>query len=131
MAPRVRHALSTTTTDRYSDCLSASWLSARLGMDVARIDAMRRAGELIGVRPEGATDWRYPAWQFTGGRPRPVVTRIVAAARDTGLDERSLYDLLTRPLGLAGRGDRAQRLADLVVAGRDDQVVAAIRSASR
>ena len=91
---------------------------------------MRRGGELIAVRPEGSTEWRYPAWQFTGGEPRPVVRRILAAAREAKLDERRLYDVLTAPLGLGARGDGAQRLADLIVSGADDQVVAAVRSAS-
>jgi hypothetical protein len=119
----------TVATARYDDCLSASWLSARLAVDVATIGAMRRAGELIAVRPKGSTEWRYPAWQFSGGEPRPVVARILAAAHEAKLDERRLYDVLTLPLGLGERGD-AQRLADLVVLGADDQVVAAVRSAS-
>jgi len=120
-------SVSTVATSRYDDCLSASWLSARLAVDVATIDAMRRGGELIGVRPEGSTEWRYPAWQFSGGRPRPVVARILAAAREAKLDDRRLYDVLTLPLGLGTRSD-ARRLADLVVLGADDQVVAAVRS---
>lgn len=91
---------------------------------------MRRAGELIAVRPEGSTVWHYPAWQFAGGEPRPVVRRILAAAREAKLDERRLYDVLTLPLGLGLRGEGARCLADLVVAGADDQVVAAVRSAS-
>ena len=99
-------------------------------MDVARIDAMRRAGELIGVRPEGSTVWLYPAWQFAAGEPRAVVRRVLAVAREAKLDERRLYDVLTLPLGLGLRGDGAKRLADLIVAGADDQVVAAVRSAS-
>lgn len=121
--------MSTAATTRYDDCLSASWLSARLAVDGATIDAMRRAGELIAVRPEGSTEWRYPAWQFSGGQPRPVVSRILAAAREAKLDDRRLYDILTLPAGLGSRGD-APRLADLVVLGADDQVVAAVRSAS-
>ena len=130
MAPCALHALSTLATDRYADCLSASWLSARLGIDVARIDSQRRAGELIAVRPAGSTEWRYPAWQFAGGEPRPVVPRILAAARAAKLDEARLYDVLTAPLGLGARGESARRLADLIVSGADDQVVAAVRSAS-
>ena len=122
--------MSTVATDRYDDCLSASWLSARLAVDVARIDAMRRAGELIAVRPDGSTVWLYPSWQFSGNEPRPVVRRILSAAREANLDERRLYDVLTLPLGLGVRADSARRLADLVVAGADDQVVAAVRSAS-
>jgi hypothetical protein len=90
---------------------------------------MRRAGELVAVRPEGETQWLYPAWQFAGGEPRPGIRRIVAAAREAKLDERRLYDLLTLPLGLAPRETGARRLADLVAAGDDDQVVAAVRAA--
>jgi hypothetical protein len=121
--------LSTLAPDPYADCLSASWLSARLAVDTARIDAMRRAGELIGVRPEGSAEWRYPAWQFSGDRPRPVVPRLVAAARAAGLDERRLYEVLTAPLGLGARGDGPRRLADLVAAGEEDPVLAAVRAA--
>jgi hypothetical protein len=123
--------LSTVTKDRYADCLSASWLSVTLAIDVARIDAMRRSGELIAVRPEGATEWLYPAWQLSGGRPRSIVRRLVVAAKEAGLDDRRLYDVLTAPLGLGARPDGARRLADLIVEGGDDQVVAAVRAASR
>jgi hypothetical protein len=111
------------TRTRFEDCLSAAWLSARLGVDTARIDALRRSGELIGVRAEGSSQWLYPAWQFQGGRPRPAVRRIVAAAKEAGLDERRLYDVMTMRMGLGG--DR--RLCDLLVAGEDDSVIAALR----
>jgi hypothetical protein len=130
VASRAVHALSTVTPDRYADCLSASWLSARLAIDVARIDAMRRSGELMAVRPEGSTEWLYPAWQLSGGRPRPVVRRLLVAAREARLDDRRLYEVLTAPLGLGARADGARRLADLLAAGGDDQVVAAVGSAS-
>jgi hypothetical protein len=112
------------TRNRYEDCLSGPWLSARLGVDTARIEALRRAGELIAVRPEGSSQWLYPAWQFLGGRPRSAVPRIVAAARAAGLDERRLYDVLTMRLGLGGE----RRLCDLLVAGDGDGVIAALRS---
>lgn len=114
-----------TSDDRYSTTLPATWLAARTAVDPARIDAMRRAGELIAVREPGSTEWRYPAWQFDGPRPRPSVARVVAAAREQGVDETRLYDLLTTPLGLRGGG---RRLVDLLLEGRDDEVVAAIRS---
>jgi hypothetical protein len=97
-----------------------------MAVDPARIDAMRRAGELVAVREPGSTEWRYPAWQFDRGKPRPGVTRLVAAARETGMDESALYGLMTAPLGLRGDG---RRLVDLLVEGRDDEVVAAIRAA--
>lgn len=110
----------------YADCLSASWLGERLGGTPSRVEAMRREGELIAVRRPGSIEWLYPAWQFEGWRPRNGVARVVAAARAAGLDESALYDLLTAPLGMRGR-DRA-RLADLLAAGREDEVVAAVRS---
>lgn len=108
-----------------AECLSASWLAERLAVDPARIDAMRRAGELIAVREEGSTEWLYPTWQLAGRGPLHVIPRIAAAARETGLDESELYRLLTAPLGLRGE----TRLVDLILEGRDDDVVAAVRSA--
>jgi hypothetical protein len=118
--------MSASTTSRYADCLSASWLSAHLGIDTSRIEAMRRAGELIAVRADGSTEWLYPAWQFRGGRPRPSVPRITAAARYAGLDESRLYEVLTMRLGLGG----AQRLCDLLAAGEVERVIAAVRQSS-
>jgi hypothetical protein len=109
---------------RYDGCLTESWLATRLGDDVARIDLRRRAGELIGVRPEGADEWLYPAWQFEGGRVRPVVPRIVAAARSAEIDERRLFDLMTVRRGL---GTSSETLVDLLLRGEDDRVVDAVR----
>jgi hypothetical protein len=117
--------MSSVETKIGNDCLSASWLAERFAVDPARIDAMRRGGELIAVREEGSTDWRYPTWQLDGREPRHVVPRIVNAARESGLDEMRLYEVLTGGLGL--RGDR--RLVDLILEGRDDEVVAAVRAA--
>ena len=108
-----------------NDCLSASWLAERFAVDPARIDAMRRGGELIAVRDEDSTGWVNPTWQLDGREPRHVVRRIVQAARASGLDEMRLYEVLTAPLGL--RGDR--RLVDLILEGRDDEVVEAVRAA--
>jgi hypothetical protein len=113
-----------TTTASYADCLTASWLAERLAVDPARVEAMRRNGELIAVRPEGETEWLYPAWQLSRGEPRRVIPRIVAAAAETGLHPERLYEVLTAPLGLSGN----RRLADLVVEGRDEDVVRAVRS---
>jgi hypothetical protein len=114
------------TTKRHEDCLTESWLAVRLSVDPLKLDAMRRAGELIAVREPGSTEWLYPAWQFSGRNPRRVVARITSAAREAGLDEFHLYDVLTAPMGL--RGDR--RLVDLILEGRDEEVVEAIRSES-
>jgi hypothetical protein len=119
--------MSSTAGTRYADSLPATWLAVRLGVDPAKIDAMRRAGELIAVREPGSMEWLYPGWQFDGSKPRHGIARIVAVARERGLDESRLYDLLTTPLGLVG--GRHKRLADLLAEGREEEVVAAIRVA--
>jgi hypothetical protein len=111
------------TGQRFDECLSGSWLAARLSVDPVKLDAMRRAGELIAVREPGSTEWLYPAWQFSGRQPRRVVARITSAAREAGIDESRLYNVLTAPMGL--RGDR--RLVDLILEGRDEEVVEAVR----
>lgn len=111
---------------RYSETLPATWLAERAAVDPAKIDALRRAGELIAVREPGSTEWRYPAWQFDNGKPRTGIARVVAAARDCGLDDGELYAVLTSPLGLRGDG---RTLVDLLLEGREDEVVTAVRAA--
>ena len=119
--------MSSTTVARYSDSIPATWLAARLAVDPAKIDAMRRSGELIAVREPGSIEWRYPAWQFDAGKPRRGIKRVAAAAREAGVDEARLYDVLTTPLGLRDSGRR--RLVDLLLEGREDEVVAAVKAA--
>lgn len=119
--------VSSTTGARYPDSIPGTWLAARLAVDPAKIDVMRRSGELIAVREPGSIEWRYPAWQFDNGQPRRGIARIVAAAREAGLDEARLYDVLTATLGLRESGRK--RLVDLLLDGREDDVVAAVRAA--
>jgi hypothetical protein len=118
--------MSRSANSRYEETLPATWLAARMAIDPAYIDAMRRAGELIAVRKPGSSEWRYPAWQFEQGTPRASVARIVATARSNGIDDARLFDVLTAPLGLR---DQGRSLVDLIHEGRDDEVVAAVRSA--
>jgi hypothetical protein len=113
------------TGRRYPDSLPASWLAARLGVEPTKLDAMRRAGELIAVREPGSLEWCYPAWQFEDWKPRHAVPRIVGVARDAGIDDARLYEILTAPRGLVGT---ERRLIDLLVDGREDEVVAAVRA---
>jgi hypothetical protein len=106
--------------------LTRSWLAVRLGTQPARVDAMRRAGQLIGVPgDDGGTV--FPSWQFgPDGNPRPVVSRLKAAAERRGIDERRLNELMTMRSGLTG----GRRLVDALGSGADDEVVAAIERAS-
>jgi hypothetical protein len=114
-------------TKRFEDCLSASWLAARLSVEPVKLDVMRRAGELLAVRRPDSTEWLYPAWQYAGRTPRRIIPRLVNVARESGMSEMRLYEVLTAPLGLGGR----RRLVDLIVEGRDEEVVQAVRSAAR
>lgn len=116
----------TTTDSNLSRALSASWLSTRWGVDTVRINAMRRAGELLAVRPAGSQEWRYPSWQFDrDGRVKPDVARVLAAARERGVDSERLSEILQRRSGMTG----SARLVDELLAGRVDHVVAAVRAA--
>ena len=104
--------------------MPATWLAARLAVDPARIDAMRRAGELVAVREPGSTVWLYPTWQFDGNEPIHGIARVVRVARDAGLDETRLYTILSAPLGLRGE----KRVFELLREGREDEVVELVRA---
>jgi hypothetical protein len=109
------------------ESLSGSWLSTRIGIGTQLIDAMRRGGELLGVRRPGGQDYLYPAWQFApDGRPLPVVQRLLQAGRGAGMSDERLYQVLAARTGISGD----ERLADAVRQGRDEYVLSVIRSSS-
>jgi hypothetical protein len=102
--------------------LSQSWLASRLGTQPAKIAAMRRAGQLVGIPAEDG-GVLYPSWQFgSNGKPLPVVPRLRAAAERAGIDERRLNELLTMRSGLTS----SHRLADALGTTADDEIVTAI-----
>jgi hypothetical protein len=116
----------TNTQTNLDRALSASWLSTRLGVDTVRLNAMRRAGELIGVRPNGSRDWRFPAWQFDdGGQVKPEVRRVLDTARELKLSGEQLNRALDRRSGMTG----GTSLLDDLLAGRVDHVVATLHAA--
>jgi hypothetical protein len=109
------------------ESLSGSWLSTRLGVGTQRLDAMRRAGELLGVRRTGGQDYLYPAWQFTpDGSARPVIQRLVQAGRGAGMSDERLYQVLAARTGISGD----ERLADALRQGRDEYVLSVVRSST-
>jgi hypothetical protein len=109
-----------------SQALSASWLSTKWAVDTVKINAMRRAGELLAFRPAGSQEWRFPAWQFgPDGSVRPEVVHVLAAARERGIRPEQLSALLERRSGMTG----GSRLREDLVAGRVDHVLAAISGA--
>jgi hypothetical protein len=106
--------------------LTTPWLATRMGLQSAQVDALRRSGELLGVRrPDG--QYVYPAWQFgRGGRPLPSLPRVIAAARARGIDDERLAEIVQRRTGLTGDG----RLVDVLRAGREDDVLRTIAGAA-
>lgn len=70
----------------------------------------------------------YPSWQFGPDvQPLPWLPRLIAAAREAGLDDARLDALMSMRVGLTG--DR--RLVDAVRAGDEETVLRAVRSAAR
>jgi hypothetical protein len=97
-----------------------------MGADRQEIERCRRAGELFAV-PGIGNEWLYSAWQFgPGGHVPPAVRDAVKAAKEAGLTETRLIDVLRRRTGLMGGG----RLFDLLFEGRADRVVTEIRAAA-
>jgi hypothetical protein len=106
--------------------LSASWLGSRLGIGPTRVDIMRRGGELYGVRAPGTQEYRYPSWQFDRELAvRPIVRRMIAVAREHGLSETRLDEVLEMRVGM-GPG---KRVVDLAREGNEDALLRAIRAA--
>lgn len=116
--------MSTSAQSRFAGCQPATWLAVRLGIEPAKIDAMRRAGELIATREPGSTVWLYPPWQFDGLEPLPNVSRVVRAAREAGVDEQRLFTILGARRGLTG----GEHVYELLREGRTDEVVALVRA---
>ncbi|MGI8421400.1 MAG: hypothetical protein ACR2MU_03935 [Gaiellaceae bacterium] len=108
--------------------LSASWLSSRLGIDPQQLAALHAGGRVFAFLPPGDQESLYPSWQFDeDGRPRPIAGKLVRAARQAGIDDNRLYELLHARAGLTG----GRRLVDDLLEGRETQVLAVVRAAQR
>ena len=106
-----------------AESLSTSWLASRLGVQPARLNALRREGKLLAVRANGDGEHLFPAWQFEApGRPLPVLPQLLRTARDAGLEEAGLYSVLNRRVGLLG----GTRLVELLRQGRHEHVLSVV-----
>ena len=107
--------------------LSTSWLATRLGTQSARVEAMRRSGELLGVRVPGRQGHVYPAWQFgRDGKPLASVQMLIRTARAGGVGDEGLYRILDMRTGLTGR----RRVIDELRDGNDAPALRALSAAS-
>jgi hypothetical protein len=112
---------------RRHDAYTGGWLAIKLGLEPRALDMQRRAGDLLAVPDANGTDFLYPVWQFDAdGRPLPAVARTVRAAREAGLSDEQLAELLERRDGMTGGG---RRLLDALREGREDRVLEVIRRA--
>jgi hypothetical protein len=110
--------------DEAKHALSTSWVGMRMGIDPVRVEMMRRAGELYAFRRPGSQEWLFPAWQFgPDWQPLPAVQRVLGAARQAGLDEAELDEILHRRVGVVGS---RRQLLDVLAEGDDRPVLAAI-----
>lgn len=116
--------MATTTEGRFAGCQPGTWLAVRVGIEPAKIEAQRRAGELIAVLEPGSTVWLYPSWQFDGREPLRDIPRVTRAAREARIDEERLFTILSARLGLTGD----EHVYDLLRDGRVDEVVALVRA---
>jgi hypothetical protein len=117
---------TTTTGSGTPSGLTTSWLATRLGQQPARIEALRRAGMLLGV-PRADGQRVFPSWQFgRDGRPLPSLPRVIAAGRAAGLDDGALHRLVTMREGMTG----GRRLVEALRSGTEEPVLRAIARAA-
>ena len=108
------------------DTLSASWLASRYAIEPFKLEAMRRAGELIAYRPEGSREYYYPLWQFDEEwHPLPIIPQLVREAEAHGLRGNRLYEVLNARAGATS----GRRLGQSLREGRYEHVLGAIRAA--
>jgi hypothetical protein len=110
------------------DGLSTSWLATRLGVQSARVDAMRRAGDLLGVPAPDGRGHMYPAWQFgRDGKPLASVQMLIRTARAGGVGDEGLVRILDMRTGLTG----SRRVVDELRDGNDTPALRALAAAAR
>ena len=102
-----------------------AWLVAPPAVDQRAVNAMHEEGRILAL-PARAGDDLVRSWQLDAhGQPLPVMRRLLASARDAGLDDVRLHALLGMRAGLT----RPERLVDVLLAGGTEHVLRAIRSA--
>jgi hypothetical protein len=108
--------------------LTTAWLASRLGTQSARVEVMRRSGELLGVRVPGRPGHIYPAWQFgRDGKPLANLQMLIRTARAGGVGDEGLYRILDMKTGLTG----SRRVVDELRDGNNAPALRAIAAARK
>lgn len=108
------------------ESLSTTWLAARMGTEPERVEVMRRGGELLGFREPGEQEFHFPVWQFDReGNPFGWVSLVTETAREAGIPDERLYEILSMRAGVVG----GRRVAGLLRDGDVEAALNAIRTA--
>lgn len=93
--------------------VSGEALSARLGVKRQRLEQLRSAGKLVGIRIPFRRSYYYPVWQFdpATGEMLPQIYDLENAATELGMDHLALDGFMTNPEAGEGAppGDVFQR----------------------
>lgn len=109
-----------------AESVGAAAVGRGLGVSRQRLHQLVRAGRLVAVLPRDRKAGLYPAWQFAGdGTPLLGLPAVLAAAREAEMDPETLHFAMTTPDDRAG----GRTLADLLAAGRGDEVARLLRGA--
>jgi signal recognition particle subunit SEC65 len=88
-----------------SESLPGRELTRQTGLSRQRLQQLRDAGRLLGLRPPLRSEYWYPRWQFDERwNVKEVVPRLLSAAAEARLTPLGLHLTLTNPAaGIAGQ----------------------------
>lgn len=108
------------------ESLSVAAAKEELGLSRQRLKQLRDEDRLFAIDVPVQKGLVYPTWQFDlSGRPRPVMQRIVRAAKEANLDSIGLHLLMT------GHREGAKTGVELLNESREDLVLSMIRGVDR
>lgn len=108
------------------ESFSVAQLREEFGLSRQRLQQLRDARRLFAIDVPYEKGLLYPRWQFdSSGRPRPEMSPLIDAARDSNLDALGFHLLMT------GSRDNGPSGLQMLRDGDADHAVALVRSADR
>lgn len=136
LAPPSEEELAAACDKLRDEAVTVPWAAERLGIGVARVEALMRSGDLLAIpgpwpmrqAHRSGLGYFLPAWQLDPDerRPRPELTAVLEAAADRGWTSLDLHRFMTAPAGPDGSSP-----AGWLRAGDAERVVALIRGEPR